>query len=82
MKNIFVGNLSFNTNEDELRTLFEPFGQVDRAQLTSMKHGPRPSALAAEAAVVVAATAEIVAAGAAAVAGATAISQNFPSKSD
>ena len=46
-----------------------------------MKHGPRPSALA-EAAVVVAATAEIVAAGAAAVAGATAISQNFPRKFD
>ena len=33
MKNIFVGNLSFNTNEDELRTLFEPFGQVDRISI-------------------------------------------------
>ncbi len=33
MKNIFVGNLSFNTNEDELRTLFEPFGQVDRVSI-------------------------------------------------
>ena len=33
MKNIFVGNLSFNTNEDELRTIFEPFGQVDRVSI-------------------------------------------------
>jgi RNA recognition motif-containing protein len=33
MKNIFVGNLSFNTNEDELRQLFEPFGQVDRVSI-------------------------------------------------
>ena len=33
MKNIFVGNLSFSTNEDELRQLFEPFGQVDRVSI-------------------------------------------------
>ena len=33
MKNIFVGNLSFNTNEDELRQMFEPFGQVDRVSI-------------------------------------------------
>jgi cold-inducible RNA-binding protein len=33
VKNIFVGNLSFNTNEDELRQLFEPFGQVDRVSI-------------------------------------------------
>src|SRR6202045_5531005 len=33
VKNIFVGNLSFNTNEDELRTIFEPFGQVDRVSI-------------------------------------------------
>ena len=33
MKNIFVGNLSFNTNEDELRQLFEPPGQVDRVSI-------------------------------------------------
>ena len=30
MKNIFVGNLDFNTAEDELRKLFETYGQVDR----------------------------------------------------
>jgi len=28
-----VGNLSFNTNEDELRQLFEGFGQVDRVSI-------------------------------------------------
>lgn len=33
MKNIFVGNLSFNTSEDELRQIFEPFGQVDRVSI-------------------------------------------------
>ena len=33
MKNIFVGNLSFNTNEDELRQLFEPYGAVDRVSI-------------------------------------------------
>ena len=33
MKNIFVGNLSFSTTEDELRQIFEPFGQVDRVSI-------------------------------------------------
>ncbi len=33
MKNIFVGNLSFNTSEDELRQMFAPFGQVDRVSI-------------------------------------------------
>ena len=33
MKNIFVGNLSFNTSEDELRQLFEAYGQVDRVSI-------------------------------------------------
>jgi RNA recognition motif-containing protein len=33
VKNIFVGNLSFNTSEDELRQLFEPYGQVDRISI-------------------------------------------------
>ena len=33
VKNIFVGNLSFNTNEDELRRLFESYGQVDRVSI-------------------------------------------------
>ena len=33
MKNIFVGNLDFNTSEEELRTIFEAYGQVDRVSI-------------------------------------------------
>ncbi len=33
MKNIFVGNLDFNTSEDELRQLFAAHGQVDRVSI-------------------------------------------------
>jgi cold-inducible RNA-binding protein len=33
LKNIFVGNLDFNTSEDELRQLFEVHGQVDRVSI-------------------------------------------------
>lgn len=33
MKNIFVGNLDFNTSEDELRRAFEAYGQVDRVSI-------------------------------------------------
>ena len=33
LKNIFVGNLDFNTSEDELRQLFESYGQVDRVSI-------------------------------------------------
>jgi len=33
VKNIFVGNLSFNTTEDELRQAFEAYGQVDRVSI-------------------------------------------------
>jgi RNA recognition motif-containing protein len=33
VKNIFVGNLSFSTTEDELRQMFESYGQVDRVSI-------------------------------------------------
>src|SRR5947209_19806157 len=33
VKNIFVGNLSFNTSEEELRKIFEPYGAVDRVSI-------------------------------------------------
>ncbi len=33
LKNIFVGNLSFNTSEDELRQLFEAYGQEERVSI-------------------------------------------------
>ena len=34
MVNIYVGNLSYNMTEDDLRSMFEAHGQVDRASLT------------------------------------------------
>ena len=33
MKSIFVGNLAFGTGEDELRALFEPYGNVSRVSI-------------------------------------------------
>jgi cold-inducible RNA-binding protein len=33
MKNVFVGNMNFQTTEAELRALFEPFGQVTRVHV-------------------------------------------------
>ena len=33
MKSLFVGNLSFQTTESDLTTLFRPFGQVARVQI-------------------------------------------------
>jgi cold-inducible RNA-binding protein len=33
MKNLFVGNMSFQTTEAELSALFKPFGQVTRVHL-------------------------------------------------
>jgi cold-inducible RNA-binding protein len=33
MKSLFVGNMSFQTSEGELRELFTPFGQVTRVHM-------------------------------------------------
>lgn len=33
MVNIYVGNLSYNTAEEDLRAMFEAHGKVDRASL-------------------------------------------------
>jgi len=33
MKNLHVGNLSYQTTEAELRKLFEPYGTVDRVSI-------------------------------------------------
>ena len=33
MKNVFVGNLSFQTTESELRSAFEPYGEVLRVRM-------------------------------------------------
>ena len=35
MKKIFVGNFSFSLSEDELRSLFAPFGTVDSATVVT-----------------------------------------------
>src|SRR5712691_2320465 len=33
MKNLFVGNMNFQTTEGDLRGLFEPFGEIVRVQV-------------------------------------------------
>lgn len=35
MKKIYVGNFSFNMTEEELRAMFEPFGNVESAALVT-----------------------------------------------
>jgi cold-inducible RNA-binding protein len=35
LKNIFVGNLSFGTTEDSVRSMFESYGTVDRVNVVT-----------------------------------------------
>jgi cold-inducible RNA-binding protein len=42
VKNIFVGNLSFGTTEDALRSLFEAYGQVDRVSIVTDRETGQP----------------------------------------
>ena len=35
MKNVFVGNMSFQTTETELRSMFEPFGEITRVSVVT-----------------------------------------------
>ncbi len=35
MKNIFVGNLSYNVSENAIRSLFEEYGAVDRVSVVT-----------------------------------------------
>jgi RNA recognition motif-containing protein len=42
MKNIYVGNLSFQTNEDTVRQLFEQYGEVSSVKLISDRETGRP----------------------------------------
>jgi cold-inducible RNA-binding protein len=35
LKNIFVGNLSFGTTENSIRSLFEAYGTVDRVNIVT-----------------------------------------------
>jgi RNA recognition motif-containing protein len=42
MKNVFVGNMSFETTEMGLRSIFEPFGEITRVQLITDRDTGRP----------------------------------------
>jgi len=33
MKNLFVGNMNFQTTEDQLRSLFQPLGEITRVRI-------------------------------------------------
>lgn len=42
MKSIYVGNLDFGTNEDELRSVFEAYGQIERVTLVRDRDSGQP----------------------------------------
>jgi cold-inducible RNA-binding protein len=42
MKNVFVGNMSFEATEGGLRSIFEPFGEITRVQLITDRDTGRP----------------------------------------
>ncbi len=44
--NIYVGNLSFNTTEDQLRKAFEGFGQVSTVNVIKDKYSGEPRGFA------------------------------------
>ena len=39
--NIYIGNLAFSATEDELRQLFEPYGEVEKVQLITDQYTGR-----------------------------------------
>jgi cold-inducible RNA-binding protein len=46
MKNLYVGNLNFQTTESDLRALFEPFGQIARIHMATDRETGRPRGFA------------------------------------
>jgi cold-inducible RNA-binding protein len=46
MKNIFVGNLSFATTEQDVRSLFEAYGSVDRVNIVTDRDSGQPRGFA------------------------------------
>jgi cold-inducible RNA-binding protein len=42
MKNVFVGNMSFEATESGLRSIFEPFGEITRVKLVTDRDTGRP----------------------------------------
>jgi cold-inducible RNA-binding protein len=46
MKNLYVGNLAFTTTEQELRSLFETHGAVERVSVVTDQQTGRPRGFA------------------------------------
>jgi len=46
MKNLFVGNMSFQTTETDLRTLFEPYGEIVRIHIVQDRETGQPRGFA------------------------------------
>ncbi len=46
MKNIFVGNLSFDSREQDIRALFEAYGTVDRVSVVTDRDTGQPRGFA------------------------------------
>src|SRR5579862_4306777 len=42
MKKIFVGNLSYNSTEESLRALFEPYGAVEQVSIVTDRETGQP----------------------------------------
>lgn len=46
MKNLFVGNMSFQSTEADLRALFEPYGQITRIHIVNDRETGQPRGFA------------------------------------
>lgn len=46
MKNIYVGNLTFDATEDQVRSLFEPYGAVDKVSIITDRDTGQPRGFA------------------------------------
>ena len=46
MKNLYVGNMSFNTTESDLRAIFEPLGEITRINVITDRDTGRPRGFA------------------------------------
>ncbi len=46
MKNIFVGNLDFGATEQSIRSLFEPYGAVERVNIVTDRDTGQPRGFA------------------------------------
>ena len=46
MKNIYVGNLSFDASEDQVRSLFEAYGPVDKVSIVTDRDTGQPRGFA------------------------------------